>query len=77
MRMLDLCASIAHSREMIELRPKRHKPDKRDPPPKTTEDQTAAFRTVIAYTGQWRVEGNKFMTKVDVAMVGSRCASGT
>jgi hypothetical protein len=40
--------------------------DKRNPP-KTTEDQAAAFRTVIAYTGQWRVEGDKFITKVDVA----------
>ncbi len=33
----------------------------------TTEDQAAAFRTVIAYTGQWRIEGEKFITKVDVA----------
>jgi hypothetical protein len=35
--------------------------------PQTTEDQAAAFRTVIAYTGQWRIEGDKFITKVDVA----------
>ena len=36
-------------------------------PPQTVEDQAAAFRTVIAYTGKWRVEGDKFITKVDVA----------
>ena len=36
-------------------------------PAQTPEDQAAAFRTMIAYTGQWRVEGNRFITKVDVA----------
>lgn len=40
--------------------------DKRKPP-QTTEEQAAAFKTVIAYTGQWRAEGNKFITKVDVS----------
>jgi hypothetical protein len=35
--------------------------------PQTTEDQAAAFKSVIAYTGKWRVEGDKFITKVDVA----------
>ena len=33
----------------------------------TTEEQAAAFRTVVAYTGKWRVEGEKFTTNVDVA----------
>ena len=36
-------------------------------PPQNSEEQAAAFRTVIAYTGQFRVEGEKFITKVDVA----------
>jgi hypothetical protein len=35
--------------------------------PQTPEEQAAAYRTVIAYTGKWRVEGDKFVTKVDVA----------
>ena len=39
--------------------------DKRQPP-KTMEDQAAAFRTVIAYTGKWRTDGDKFVTNVDV-----------
>lgn len=41
----------------------------------SVEDQAAAFKTVIAYTGKWRVDGDKFITKVDVsanpALVGS------
>ena len=36
-------------------------------PAQTVEDQAAAFKTMIAYTGQWRTEGDKFITKVDVA----------
>jgi len=35
--------------------------------PQNAEEQAAAFKTVIAYTGRWRVEGNKFITNVDVA----------
>jgi hypothetical protein len=35
--------------------------------PQTPEEQAAAYRTVIAYTGKWRVDGEKFITKVDVA----------
>ena len=35
--------------------------------PQTAEEQAAAFKTMIAYTGQWRVDGDKFVTKVDVA----------
>ncbi len=35
--------------------------------PQTVEDQAAAFKTVIAYTGQWMVVGDKFITNVDVA----------
>ena len=35
--------------------------------PQTPEEQAAAYRTMIAYTGKWRVEGDKFITKVDVA----------
>ena len=36
-------------------------------PAVTAEAQAAAYRTMIAYTGQWRVDGNRFITKVDVA----------
>ena len=32
-----------------------------------SETQAAAFRTMIAYTGQWRTEGERFITRVDVA----------
>jgi hypothetical protein len=35
--------------------------------PQTPEEQAAAYRTVIAYTGKWRLEGDKFITKVEVA----------
>jgi Lipocalin-like domain len=35
--------------------------------PQTPEEQAAAYRTVVAYTGKWRLEGEKFVTKVDVA----------
>ena len=36
-------------------------------PPQTDEDRAAAFRTLISYTGAYHFEGNKFITKVDVA----------
>jgi hypothetical protein len=35
--------------------------------PQTPEEQAAAYRTLTAYTGKWRVDGEKFITKVDVA----------
>jgi hypothetical protein len=35
--------------------------------PQTPGEQAAAYRTVVAYTGKWRLEGEKFITKVDVA----------
>lgn len=35
--------------------------------PQTSEDQAAAFKTVIAYTGKFKIEGDRFITKVDVA----------
>ena len=35
--------------------------------PQTPEEQAAAYRTVVAYTGKWWLEGEKFITKVDVA----------
>jgi hypothetical protein len=35
--------------------------------PQTPEEQAAAYRTVVSYTGKWRLEGEKFVTKVDVA----------
>jgi hypothetical protein len=36
-------------------------------PAQMPEEQAAAFRSMIAYTGKWRLEGEKFITKVDVA----------
>lgn len=36
-------------------------------PAQTQEDQAAAYRSVIAYSGRWRSEGDRFITKVDVA----------
>jgi hypothetical protein len=35
--------------------------------PQTPEEHTAAYRTSTAYTGKWRVDCEKFITKVDVA----------
>jgi hypothetical protein len=35
--------------------------------PQTPEEQAVAYRTEIAYTGRWRVDGEKFITKVDAA----------
>ena len=35
--------------------------------PRTPEEQVAAFRSMLAYTGRWRVEGERFIVKVDVA----------
>jgi hypothetical protein len=44
-------------------------------PPKTPEEQLAAYRTMIAYTGKYRFEGDKWITKVDgswnVAWIGT------
>ena len=36
-------------------------------PPENDEQRVAAFRTIIAYTGMFRLEDGKFMTKVDVS----------
>jgi len=35
--------------------------------PSTAEDREVAFRSAVAYSGRYRVDGNKFVTKVDVA----------
>jgi hypothetical protein len=35
--------------------------------PQTPEEQAAVYRTMIAYTGKWRLDGDRFITKVDVA----------
>jgi len=34
---------------------------------KTDEERAALFRTMFAYTGMYRLEGDKWITKVDVA----------
>lgn len=43
--------------------------------PNTDEERVAAFRTMLAYTGKYRIEGDKFTTSVDgawnVAWVGT------
>lgn len=36
-------------------------------PPESDEQRAAAFRTFIAFTGMYRLEGEKFITAVDVA----------
>ena len=36
-------------------------------PPQTDEDRAAAFRTLIAYTGLVRFDGDKLITQVDVS----------
>jgi len=35
--------------------------------PKTDEDRAALFKSMFAYTGTYRVEGDKLITKVDVS----------
>ena len=35
--------------------------------PKTDEDRLALFRSMVAYTGMYYVDGDKWTTKVDVA----------
>ena len=35
--------------------------------PTTAEDRDAAFRSAVAYSGRYRVDGNQFVTTVDVA----------
>ena len=35
--------------------------------PKTDEDRAAAFRSMLAYSGKYRIEGNKIIIDVDVA----------
>lgn len=35
--------------------------------PQTEAERDAAYRSMLAYSGQYRVDGNKFITKVDVA----------
>ena len=37
------------------------------PVPKTDEDRARALRSTIAYSGRYRVEGDKVITKVEVA----------
>lgn len=35
--------------------------------PRTEEERSAAYRTLMAYTGKYRVQGDKWITKVDGA----------
>ncbi|MDI7261620.1 MAG: lipocalin-like domain-containing protein [Thermodesulfobacteriota bacterium] len=35
--------------------------------PKTDQDRADLFKSVIAYTGMYRIEGDKWITKVDVS----------
>jgi Lipocalin-like domain len=35
--------------------------------PETDKDRTAAFRSMLAYSGKYRTEGNKIIIKVDIA----------
>ena len=35
--------------------------------PRTDEERAAAYRTMIAYTGKYRLEGDKWITKVDAS----------
>src|SRR5713101_2118379 len=35
--------------------------------PQTDEERSAAYRSMVAYTGRYNVEGNKWTTKPDVA----------
>ena len=36
-------------------------------PPRTDEDRISAFKTMIAYSGQYRIEENRLTAKVDTA----------
>jgi hypothetical protein len=37
------------------------------PAPQTNDEQAAAFRSLLAYSGKYRIEGNKIIIKVDIA----------
>jgi len=34
--------------------------------PRTAEDRDAAFRSAVAYSGRYRVDGNEFVTTVEI-----------
>jgi hypothetical protein len=36
-------------------------------PPQTDEDRASAYRSMVAYTGKYTIEGNKWTTRPDVA----------
>ena len=36
-------------------------------PPQTDADRSAAFKSLLAYSGKYRVEGRKIVIKVDIA----------
>jgi hypothetical protein len=36
-------------------------------PPRTDEERAAAYRTMVAYTGKYRFEGDKWVTRVDAS----------
>jgi len=36
-------------------------------PPQTTDDQAAAYRTMVAYSGKFRIENDKLITTVDAS----------
>lgn len=36
-------------------------------PPRTDEERAAAYRTMVAYTGKYRFEGGKWVTRVDAS----------
>jgi len=37
------------------------------PTPRTDEDRSAAFRSMLAYSGKYRTEANKIIIRVDIA----------
>ena len=43
--------------------------------PKTDEDRAAAFRSMLAYSGKYRAEGNKIVINVDIS--GDEAWNGT
>ena len=40
-------------------------------PPKTEQDRTDLFKSIIAYSGMYRLEGDKWITKVDISWLPS------
>ena len=45
----------------------RHSDSRRPPSPQSDEERIGAFKSLLAYSGKYRTDGNKVVIKVDIA----------